>query len=48
MINLYSLSCLTPVPVKIYEFQRKGGTETKQNPETVPSKYAFLFIEKRL
>ena len=33
MINLYSLSCLTPDPVKIYEFQRKGGTETKQNPE---------------
>ena len=32
MINLYSLPCLTPVPVKIDEFQ-KEGTEAKQNPE---------------
>ena len=30
--KLYSLSCPAPVPLRIEEAQRKGGTESKQDP----------------
>ena len=33
----YSLSCFAPVPLRTEEYQRKGGTETKQDPVEPPS-----------
>ena len=55
MVNLsiqssFPLSCTVPVPLRIEEYQTKGGTETEQDPVTLLKDKrvhvsCFLFVE---
>ena len=40
--NDYSPSCPTPVLLRIEKYQRKGGTEIKQDPMELLGTKAFL------